>query len=75
MAIKSFLVAALATLAIANPIPEPEAHALVARQGLNSRDIEEGICRPVTLIFARGSTESGNMVSPSPIQRSYSLID
>ncbi|PLN79673.1 putative cutinase [Aspergillus taichungensis] len=61
MAIKSFLIAALATLAIANPIPEPEAHALVARQGLNSNDIEEGICRPVTLIFARGSTEQGNM--------------
>lgn len=75
MAIKSFLIAALATLAIANPIPEPEAHALVARQGLNSDDIEKGICRPVTLIFARGSTESGNMVSLSPVPYSHFKID
>jgi len=36
--------------------------AMVAAQNANrASDIENGVCAPVTLVFARGSTEQGNM--------------
>ncbi|KAL5340999.1 cutinase-domain-containing protein [Aspergillus crustosus] len=64
MSLRTILLAALATLAIANPVPNANPDAditLERRQSVNSNDLEDGICRPVTFIFARGSTESGNM--------------
>ncbi|KAL4879883.1 putative cutinase 4 [Aspergillus karnatakaensis] len=59
MAIKTFLVAALAALAVASPVPNPE---LEARQLLDqANDLKTGSCKGTTFIFARGSTETGNM--------------
>ncbi|PYH88759.1 cutinase [Aspergillus ellipticus CBS 707.79] len=57
--VKSLLVGALATLAVATPMGD-----LQTRQfDINSNDLESGSCKDVTLIFARGSTELGNMGS------------
>ncbi|BCS30511.1 uncharacterized protein APUU_80814A [Aspergillus puulaauensis] len=64
ISLRALLVTALATLAIANPVPNvnPEADvALERRQITNSKDLENGDCKPVAFIFARGSTETGNM--------------
>ncbi|KAF9894426.1 hypothetical protein FE257_007929 [Aspergillus nanangensis] len=54
--LRSVLVATLATLAVA--LPE---QSLEARQSMSSTDLEDGKCGDVTFIFARGSTETGNM--------------
>ncbi|KAL4932435.1 cutinase family protein [Aspergillus undulatus] len=61
--IRALLVAALATLAIATPLPNPEdgSITLERRQFMSSNDLEHGECKPVAFIFARGSTETGNM--------------
>ncbi|EAW13484.1 cutinase family protein [Aspergillus clavatus NRRL 1] len=56
MHFRALLVSALATLAMAAPAPTLE-----ARQSLSSNELENGPCRDVTFIFARGSTEQGNM--------------
>lgn len=63
--LKSLLVGALATLAVASPVPAPapEAGQLQTRQFMDSNDLTSGSCKDVTLVFARGSTELGNMVS------------
>ncbi|RMJ21207.1 hypothetical protein PHISP_07924 [Aspergillus sp. HF37] len=47
-------------LAAAHPLGEAD---IVARDGLSStsNSLKEGSCKDVTLIFARGSTEVGNM--------------
>ncbi|PWY75444.1 cutinase-domain-containing protein [Aspergillus heteromorphus CBS 117.55] len=59
--VKSLLVGALATLAVASPMGDASLH---TRQfDINSNDLESGSCKEVTLIFARGSTELGNMGS------------
>ncbi|KAF1986287.1 carbohydrate esterase family 5 protein, partial [Aulographum hederae CBS 113979] len=50
----SVAVAAMAGLAAAAP------HDLVERQ-LNSNDVENGPCQNIFLVYARGSTEVGNM--------------
>lgn len=66
ISLRALLVAALATVALATPVPNanPEADiALERRQITNSKDLENGDCKPVAFIFARGSTETGNMVS------------
>jgi cutinase len=34
-----------------------------AATGSTASDVENGVCKPVTLIFARGTTEPGNMGS------------
>lgn len=61
---KWLLVAAYATLAVANPLPISEADHLQTRQtGINANDIMGGSCKDFTLIFVRGSWEPGNMVS------------
>lgn len=40
---------------------------LEARQAYTSiSELENGACRPLILIFARGSTQPGNIVSISP---------
>ncbi|RHZ56406.1 cutinase family protein [Aspergillus thermomutatus] len=56
MSLRSLFVAALTTLAMAAPASE-----IQARQGMTSNELESGACRDVTFIFARGSTEQGNM--------------
>lgn len=73
MNIRSFFAFALTalTLAMANPIPDPspipisdsKEITLHRRQGMSSNDLKQGDCKPVAFIFARGSTEMGNMVS------------
>jgi hypothetical protein len=73
---KFFAVSLLAALAAASPIaaPEPnnaELEALVARQllGGSKDELERGAagsCPKVILVFARGSTEIGNLVCSAP---------
>lgn len=58
--LRSLLTAALAGLSLASPLPVTD---IEARQIVNANDLEDGNCKPVVLIFARGSTELGNMVS------------
>ncbi|KAK3397694.1 cutinase-domain-containing protein [Sordaria brevicollis] len=62
---KSFVALSLAALALANPLPVPNEPAI-----LNERQTQTTItateftrlgCRPVIFLFARGSTEVGNM--------------
>ncbi|KAF1808914.1 putative cutinase 3 [Eremomyces bilateralis CBS 781.70] len=67
------IVAAVAALSSATPVQSPELVALEAsfaehmptmkekRQGSSSNDVVSGACRDVFFIFARGSTEPGNM--------------
>ncbi|KAM3415301.1 hypothetical protein BST61_g8830 [Cercospora zeina] len=59
----SAVVAVLSATAAAFPAADPvEAdRALVARQSSSSHELNDGPCRQVTFIFARGSTEEGNM--------------
>lgn len=60
------LTASLATLAISTPLAS-DPGSLYARQfgtGSTANELEQGSCKDVTLIFARGSTELGNMVMP-----------
>ncbi|KAL2834813.1 putative cutinase 3 [Aspergillus pseudoustus] len=62
MTLRALLVAALAGLAIASPVPAPADIDLQTRQLLDTaNDLKNGECKAVTFIFARGSTESGNM--------------
>lgn len=68
---KLFAVALFAALAAASPIviPESEAIELQARQvGVSRNELETGsasACPKAILIFARGSTETGNLVRPA----------
>ena len=66
---KFFAVSLLATLAAASPIAVPEINIsgdIEARQlGSSKTELEDGragACPKAILIFARGSTESGNLV-------------
>jgi cutinase len=55
----SLLIAAFISAIVATPVPNH----LEARQSDESDELENGACKAVTFIFARGSTEAGNMVN------------
>ena len=55
MKFQSFVTSAFIGAAIASP--------LARRQSDESDELQNGACKDVTFIFARGSTEPGNMVS------------
>jgi hypothetical protein len=57
MKFQALLASAFIWAVSASPVPE-----LVARQSSESDELQNGPCRAVTFIFARGSTETGNMV-------------
>lgn len=63
---KTSFVAVLASLGLANAIPVdqvPPVHQLDARQLVVSDELKNGQCAGSVFIFARGSTETDNMVS------------
>lgn len=43
--------------------------------GMTSNDLKTGSCKKITLVYARGSTEMGNMVSINPIATTYQTCD
>ncbi|KAH7326622.1 cutinase-2 [Stachybotrys elegans] len=55
---KTFFALALAAAAAANPIGVRQ---LGNRVGISSNEFTEGGCKPIIMLFARGSTEVGNM--------------
>ncbi|KAL2850641.1 cutinase-domain-containing protein [Aspergillus pseudoustus] len=62
LSLNALLVAALAAVSLATPIPEADADInLERRQLISADDLKNGDCKPVAFIFARGSTEAGNM--------------
>lgn len=69
MKFQAIIVSALAAVAAAAPHPSANEAidgdalpAIMARQSSSADDLKNGACKEVTFIFARGSTEPGNMV-------------
>lgn len=59
-----FTTAAMAMLSVVSALPVEQVAELEARQsGINANDLKDGNCAGNVFIFARGSTEIGNMVS------------
>ncbi|KAL5346472.1 hypothetical protein ACLOAV_008743 [Pseudogymnoascus australis] len=68
MKFQAIIVSALAAVAAAAPHPSANEAidgdalpAIMARQSSSADDLKNGACKEVTFIFARGSTEPGNM--------------
>ncbi|KAL3493336.1 cutinase 3 [Aspergillus germanicus] len=61
LSINALLIAALAALSVASPLPADADITLERRQLISADDLKNGDCKPVAFIFARGSTEAGNM--------------
>lgn len=68
MFLQTFLPLILAPLIAATPT------GVDRRQTMTSNDVDTGNCKDTMFIFARGSTETGNMVSPLPISQPWSLL-
>ena len=68
MFLQTFLPLILAPLIAATPT------GVDRRQTMSSNDVDTGNCKDTMFIFARGSTETGNMVSPLPIAQPWSLL-
>lgn len=70
---KSVFIAVLAMLSVASALPveqQPSSTELDVRQfGATENDLKDGKCAGNVFIFARGSTEVGNMVSPNHLIR------
>ena len=58
---KAFLLAFLASTAIAAPLAKPQS--TTSYGGTTKSDVQNGVCKAITLIFARGTSEGGNMGS------------
>lgn len=58
----SIVISALLPLALAGPVPQSGDLQIRQLSSSTSNDVESGSCHDVTFIFARGSTETGNMV-------------
>lgn len=69
MMFRSVVVAALLSLALTSPVPQSSE--IQAPQLMDSNDVKSGSCHDVTFIFARGSTEIGNMVRHCALTRDH----
>ena len=58
---KAFLLAFLASTAIAAPLAKPQS--TTSYGGTTKSDVQNGVCKAITLIFARSTSEGGNMGS------------
>lgn len=56
------VVSALFSLALASPVAQSQDIQARQMSGSDANDVQSGSCHDVTFIFARGSTETGNMV-------------
>lgn len=56
---KTFLITCLVASSLAAPAAIPQS----STSSSTKNDVTDGVCRPVTYIFARGTTETGNMGS------------
>ena len=73
---KSTFFPALAIISLASALPFEQVEVLDARQvgSANSNDLKDGKCARNVFIFARGSTETGNMVRLTPLNRMAFLL-
>jgi cutinase len=58
------LLAATATALPTDLVPRQFGTSFGTSVGSTVNELSSGACRPITFIFARGSTESGNIVRP-----------
>jgi cutinase len=68
MKLSSITISALVGIVVAAPAAD------LARRQTTANDIKSGACKKITLVFARASTEPGNMVSSLPMRGSPSKM-
>ncbi|PYH49761.1 putative cutinase [Aspergillus saccharolyticus JOP 1030-1] len=59
--LRSFIIAAFATMTVANPLPDPTAQLQTRQFPTDQNDLVGGPCKDFTLVFARGTWELSNM--------------
>ena len=66
---KDSIFALLASTAIAAPLATPQS--TTSFGGSTKSDVQNGVCKPITLLFARGTSEGGNIGSSvgPPLER------